>query len=124
MNTNVSAYVRIYDNETFKHYCQQKRIQQYNASSMSNRQQTVPRTRNGSDIILHHSINTQTQRHLVYWRKGIFGLNRNCICGQKFTLSHSELCFGVHMPIEELLAQGDYIIVEYYIEQMWNTMTT
>jgi len=109
--------------ESFKHYCRRKHVASLNLASMSNRQQIIPRSRNGHDKILHPSLKPETQRHLVYWRKGMFAHNKNCICGQKFTLSHADRCFGTHMPMEKMIEEGEYDNVDRYIAEMWAYMS-
>jgi hypothetical protein len=36
----------------------------------------VPSTQNGRDCVLHPALGPETQRHPVFWRKGIFALNK------------------------------------------------
>jgi len=62
---------------------------------------------------MHWKYTVTTQIHLTYWRKGIFALIRKCIRGRKLTLSHSESCFGTHMPIERLIGNDEYQSVEH-----------
>jgi len=75
----------------------------------------MPRTKNGRDKILDAQYNAKTQQYLIYWRKGSFAIARNCICWERFTLSHAERCFGTHMKIEEMSAENRYSNVNYYI---------
>jgi len=98
------------------------RIAHFNTMSASSRQNDIPRTKNGRDKILDARYNANTQQHLIYWRKGMFAIGRKCICGERFTLSHAERCFGTHMKIEEMIAEDEYSKVNYYIDAMWSTM--
>jgi len=84
--------------------------------SASNRQNDVPRTRNGRDKILDPRYNAKTQQRLTYWRKGMFAIRRKCICGERFTLSHAERCFGTYMKMEEMIAEDEYSNVNYIHE--------
>jgi hypothetical protein len=89
------------DYESLKQYCLRKRIERFDSISAGHRQNTPI---------------------LIYWRKGIFALNRKCICGELFTLSHSERCFGTYLPMEDMIEKEEYLNVEHYLSMMWNTM--
>jgi len=120
----LSNRLRISDNkhEGIKPYTHRMRIASFNTMSASNRQNEIPRTKNGRDKILDAHYNAETQQHLIYWRKGMFAIGRKCICGERFTLSHAERCFGTHMKIEDMIAEDEYSNVNYYIDAMWSTM--
>jgi len=66
--------VRISDNkfEGLKSYTHRMRIANFNTMSANNRQNVIPRTKNGSDKILDSQYNTSIQEHLIYWRKRNF----------------------------------------------------
>jgi hypothetical protein len=110
--------------ETIKHFLQRKRIEHFDSSTAGNRERIIPRTRNGRDIILENVYDSETQHHLIYWRKGIFALGRICICEERFTLSHAERCFGTHAQMETMIREGDYSNVTYYINAMWTAMNS
>jgi hypothetical protein len=111
--------------ETFKQFNLRELTQHYNETYTGRRDAVpIPRQNNGRDMILHWKYSPSAQRHLIYWRKGIFALNRRCICGGRFTLSHSETCFGTHLTIEEQIRQDEFKNVEEYLEIMWKTMNS
>jgi len=99
-----------------------KRLENFGYTSTSNRHNGIPRTKNGRDRILDARYDAETQRQLIYWRKGMFAIGRKCICGESFTLSHAERCFGTHMKLEEMIAAGEYSNVTYYVDAMWTAM--
>jgi len=107
--------------EGIKSYTHRMRIANFDTMSASNRQNDIPRTRNGRDKVLDARYDANSLRHLIYWRKGVFAIGRKCICGESFTLSHAERCFGTHMKIEGLIAEDEYSNVKYYIDAMWST---
>jgi len=53
----------------------------------------------------------------------MFVYNENCICGEKYTLSHAERCFGTHRPME-VIAEEEHDSIERYIAEMWTYMLT
>jgi len=42
--------------ESFKHYCRRQHMSDFNLASVSNRQQVIPRSKNGHDRIVHPSL--------------------------------------------------------------------
>jgi len=54
----------------------------------------------------------------------MFAYNTNCICGEEFTLSHAERCFGTHRPMEVMIAEEEHDSIERYIAEMWAYMST
>jgi len=120
----MSDRVRISDekHEKLKEYSLRKRLGNFSYTSTSNRHNETPRTKNGRDRILDARYNAETQQQLIYWRKGMFAIGRKCICGESFTLSHAERCFGTHMKMEEMIATEEYSNVKYYIDAMWTAM--
>lgn len=72
------------------------RIAKFITMSASNRQSDIPRTKHGRDKVLDARCNVSTQQHLMYWRQGMFAIGRKCTCGQRFTVSYAERCFGTH----------------------------
>jgi len=109
--------------ESFKQYCRRQHIADLSLASLHNRQHSIPRSKNGHDKILHPSLKPETQQHLVYWRKGMFAHNKTCVCGERFTLSHAERCFGTHLPMEQMIEEEKYDDIERYIAGMWAYMS-
>jgi len=120
----MSDRARISDekHERLKEYTLRKRLENFSYTSTSNRHHEIPRSKNGRDRILDARYNAETQHQLIHWRKGTFALGRKCICGERFTLSHAERCFGTHMRMEEMIAEEEYSNVKYYIDAMWLAM--
>jgi len=98
--------------EEIKSYTHRMRIANYNTMSASNRQNDTPRTRNGRDKILDPRYNAKTQQHLIYSHKWMFAIGRKCTCGERFTLSLAERCFGIHMKIEGIITEDEFNVTD------------
>jgi len=73
-----------------------------------------------ASLSCHRWHQSRLRRMFAKNRKECLRSDGNTYVG-RFTLSHTERCFGTHMKIEEMIAEDECSNVNYYIDAMWST---